>query len=78
MNDRTYKKVMNALGEDLERINSTKPYDYEAYGETMLSIHRTNQVWLQSRRRRDWVMILLLWISGGALVGFAFRILFMN
>jgi len=65
MNYRTYVKVMIALGEDLERVSSAEPYDEEAFGDVMLSIYRTNQLWMKSRRRHDWISSIFIWMLFG-------------
>jgi len=70
MNDRTYIKVMIALGEDLERICSTEEYDQDAYNKVIESINRTNRIWWRSRRRYHWwtkasIVLLLCVLAWG-------------
>ena len=60
MNDRTYMKVMVALGEDLEHVASADEFDQDAYDEVIQAINRTNLIWMGSRRRRNWFSILII------------------
>lgn len=57
MTDTEYLKIMYSLGDELERVTSTEPYDQEAYGKVIEAINRTNRIWWRSRRRRHWGMI---------------------
>lgn len=54
MTDRTYLKLMVALGEDLERAAAASPYDPDAYNKVIKKINRINKLWWRSRRRRHW------------------------
>lgn len=55
MKDSEYLKQMVALGEELERVASSEPYDPDAYNKVIEAINRTNRVWYHGRRQRSWI-----------------------
>ncbi len=54
MTDTEYLNQMIGINEELERIASNVPLDVEQWHNSIDEMHRVNNVWYHSRRRRDW------------------------
>lgn len=54
MTDKEYLNQMIGINEELERIASNKPLNMDEWQKAMYEMHRVNNVWYHSRRRRDW------------------------
>ncbi len=74
----TYLKRKAELAYELERAAQARPYDPGAYNKIIDQLNSLKPPSFRHKRRRDWWMILLLWICFGIAVGIIVRLLFLT
>lgn len=77
----THRKFVEQMFDlTVKLTHSVEHYGYRSkeYMAVLEEIGIVGSKFNRRRRRRDWLMILLLWISLGALVGLVLRILYLN
>jgi len=75
MTNRKYLKIMHRLGERLELVADTEPFDDDAFHEVTNAIVNTNRIWWHRRQRRRLSLALLCWVLFCILVGYVIYIL---
>lgn len=74
MTGKKYRKLMFALGCELERAASAEPYDPGAHGDVVTKINNLNRQWSDSLGRRHTFFVIMLWICFVVVVGIIIRI----